>query len=361
MKKLFKNNKGQVMLLFASVLPIFIGMTTMSVEVGMVYMAKNQLQVSADAAALAAVQELIANDPVGARNRAMGVAASNTVTGKSVALDPGTDIEFGRWVKGGFVPDPANADAVRVTARKTAGSANGALPLYFAPVIGVNQVDITATAVAKLANVDLVLVLDRSKSMEDDTVYQNGVPVNGIQPMDSLRVAAKSFVDDLKQDFDNVGIVSYSSGGSKDKEISGDLPAAKAGIDNIPNPKGYTNIGDGIDRALDEFRSNRARMSTVKIMVLLSDGAPTCTETGRCNLRKSTQQRGKDYAIAKAGEAGAGDIIIHTISLGAGADRTLMQQIAQATGGKEFFSADGSGLSAVFEEVRKEIPVRLTQ
>jgi Flp pilus assembly protein TadG len=352
MKKLFENNKGQVMLLFASVLPIFLGMTTMSVEVGMIYMTKNQLQVTADAAALASVQEIIANDPVGARNRAVSVAASNTVNGKAVALDPANDVEFGRWVNGAFVPDNVNTDAVRVTARRTSQSANGALPLYFAP---------TATAVAKLANVDLVLVLDRSGSMDDDTVYQNGVPVNGIQPMDSLRVAAKSFVDDLKQDFDNVGIVSYSSEGSKDEEITSDLQKIKAKIDDIDQPKGYTNIGDGIDEALDEFRSNRARTSTVKIMVLLSDGAPTCTATGSCNTSSWTKQSGTDHAIAKAAEAAAGDIIIHTISLGAGADRTLMQQIAQATGGKEFFSANGSGLSAVFEEVRKQIPVRLTQ
>jgi Mg-chelatase subunit ChlD len=362
-KIIFNQEKGQVMILFAAVLPIFIGITSMSVEVGMMYYAKNQLQITADASALAAVQELIANDPVGARNRAMAMAASNTVTGNSIALDPATDIEFGRWANGQFVPDGVNADAVRVTARRTSQSANGALPLYFAPLLGFNEVDITATAVAKLANIDLMLVLDRSGSMDDDTVYQNGVPVNGIQPMDALRVAAKSFIDDLKQGFDNVGIVSYSRSSSSpiDLRITSDLQVAKAGIDNIPQPNSYTNIGDGMDKALREFRSNRARTSTAKIMVLLSDGAPTCTESGSCNLSSWTRQRGIDYALAKAAEAAAGDIIIHTISLGAGADRTLMQQIAQATGGKEFFSSSGSDLSQVFQDIKEEIPVRLTQ
>ena len=35
-----KSEKGQILILFAAILPVFIGMTTMSVEVGMIYMAK---------------------------------------------------------------------------------------------------------------------------------------------------------------------------------------------------------------------------------------------------------------------------------------------------------------------------------
>lgn len=358
--------KGQSTVLFATMLPVFVGAASLAIEVGYVQMAKGQMQSMADAAALAGVRELVMDDFAGARNQASTVVASNSVAGKPIGIDPSSDVEFGRWESGAFVSTEAGANAVRVTIRKTAQSSNGALPLFLAPVIGVSNVDVEVSGVATLANIDLMLVIDRSGSMDDDTQYQwqccwTRVAVGGIQPMDTLRVAAKSFLNDLDAEVDQVGVVSYSSEASSPVEqmLTANFVGAQSAIDDVDQPGGWTHIGDGILKAMGELNSERARGSTVKVIILLSDGAPTCRESGQCGSSTSIGNDGRDYARAMADQANSNNFIIHTISLGSGADRALMQDIAQRTGGGEFFAATGSDLSVVFQQIRERIPVRL--
>ena len=52
-------------------------------------------------------------------------------------------------------------------------------------------------------------------------------------------------------------------------------------------------------------------------------------------------------------------IVIHGVSLGLQADRPLMQDIAQATGGSEHFANSAADLTGVFAEIRGRIPVQL--
>lgn len=366
--KVFKNlgEKGQSTVLYAAMLPVFLGATSIAVEVGYIHMAKMQMQGVADAAALAGVRELVADDLAGARNKAVEIVSSNSVVGSPIAVDMADDIEFGRWESGSFTAAQTGANAVRVTVRMTHDSPNGALPLYFAPILGIDAINVEVTGIATLANIDLMLVLDRSGSMDDDTQYQwqccwNRVVVGGIQPMDTMRVAAKSFVDDLDSEVDQVGVSSYSTAASSPVEqvLTTNFAASKTAIDDVPAPGGWTHIGDGILKAIAELNSPRARGSTVKMIILLSDGAPTCRADGQCGSSSWYVNGGREYARSAADQANTNNFIIHTISLGSGADRTLMQDIAQRTGGSEFFAATGADLSQVFEQIRERIPVRL--
>jgi Flp pilus assembly protein TadG len=360
--------KGQMVVIFGILLPVFAGMATLSVELGYVYLNRNKLQIAADAAALAAVRDLVQDNLQAARDRAVAVAATYTVAGKPVWIDPVADVTFGRWESGTFTPTETSANAVRVRARRNAEVADHGIPLYFGPIIGISTVDVVVYATATLANIDLLLVIDRSGSMDDDTQYQwqccwHKVVVGGVQPMDMLRTAAKQFISDLDSDVDQVGVVSYSTSASNpiERMLTQDFNAARQAVDNIPQPNGWTHIGDGIDKAITELRSDRARGSTVKIILLLSDGAPTCNSSGSCGSSSSYITSGRAYALQKAGEANGYNFIVHTVSLGQDADRTLMQQIAQSAGGSEFYAATGADLSQVFASVRQRIPVRLVK
>ncbi len=377
-----KEENGQLLLLFGLLMPVLIAGGALAFETGYVYMAKNQLQQAADAAVLAGIRDLVANDFDAARTQAVNIAQANSVAGSPIVLDPAQDIEFGRWQNNVFTPDSSTPNAMRVTARRSADSPGGPLPLYFARIIGLETANVTASAIAMLNHLDLALVLDRSSSMDDDTRCQRvggrwRVDANGIQPIDTMRSAAKAFIDDFDSEVDSIAVISYASTASNpiERQLTSDFGLARSAVEAIPNPPvsaqghcpsppsnspiWYTHIGDGMDKAIQELTSSRSRVSALKVMVLLSDGQPTCTSSGLCGPWSFIASSGRAYARQKADEANSQNITIYTISLGTNADRDLMQDIAQRTGGYEFFAARGADLSDVFKEVRSRIPARL--
>lgn len=88
---------------------------------------------------------------------------------------------------------------------------------------------------------------------------------------------------------------------------------------------GWTNMGGGIQRGIDELSSERSRFSAIKVMVVLTDGKANVTENGTTG----DYEGGRLYALAKAQEAANLGIRIYTVSVGADADTATMEQIAQ--------------------------------
>lgn len=171
---------------WATVIPLvaisfttLLGFAALSVDIGMLCNAKAELQRTADAAAIAAAAELGASNSAQAMNAARTVAsnyaASNRVLGRGVTLDPDADIVFGRaWIPDNstqysFTPTQTAPNAVRVVARRTAGSPSGPVPLFFANVFGRRMGNVSAQATAALTARDIVFVLDLSASHNDDS------------------------------------------------------------------------------------------------------------------------------------------------------------------------------------------------
>ncbi|MGE3180517.1 MAG: VWA domain-containing protein [Phycisphaerae bacterium] len=123
----------------------------------------------------------------------------------------------------------------------------------------------------------------------------------------------------------------------------------------------YTNIGGGLWRGISELESHRARGAARKVIVLMSDGEPNVNEWGNYST-----SGGSGYALAAADECADRDIIVYTVSVGYGADRALMQEIANKTNGQEFF-ASGSPeeyteeLEHIFRSLGGKRPVALIE
>lgn len=138
-----------------------VGFCSLAVDYGRVQMVKGQLQCVSDAAARAAVLNL-PNGATAAQQAAVTVAAANTVDGASVTISPSTDLTFGYWdaVTQTFTAltpaQIASANAVQVTAHRTAAGGNG-VPLTFASILGQNSCDAHSLGIACHAeNVPLV-------------------------------------------------------------------------------------------------------------------------------------------------------------------------------------------------------------
>ena len=118
------------------------------VDLGAVHMARGQLKAGADAAALAGVQELGTGDEYAA---AAQFASLNSVLTTPITLSQ-SDVVMGQFdfTSGAFTPDAQPPNAVRVMARRTPGSADGPVELFFGKVLGINTVSLQEESVAAL-------------------------------------------------------------------------------------------------------------------------------------------------------------------------------------------------------------------
>ena len=132
------------------------------------------------------------------------------------------------------------------------------------------KLPITATTIEKLT-VATALVLDRSGSMNEDAGLGNGQ-----RRIDVLRPAASVYVD-LMDDYDGVGIASFSTDATENLIVTraGDVPfgsgrlGAKSAIANL-TPGGSTSIGDGVAKGFGLIRSTVGYDQ--RALVVLTDG-----------------------------------------------------------------------------------------
>jgi hypothetical protein len=125
----------------------------------------------------------------------------------------------------------------------------------------------------------------------------------------------------------------------------------------------YTNIGGGLKSARLHMDSN-ARANAKKMIVLMTDGVANWVNGG------VNESGARNFLIQEAYLCAAESrkYPVMTISLGAGADTALMQQVADITGGTHFNVPGGSSqddyyqqLYDVFEAIAKARPLKLVK
>jgi len=160
-------------------LTIIFGMAALAIDIGALYQAQAELQRAADAAALAAASQLVAEDVddpnAAARLAAAEVVGRNDVLRQTLGLDVESDIELGRAIydpstgRYEFSPGGDVYDAVRVTVRRTEESEGGPIELIFARFLGHDTRGLSARAAAVLVPRDIAVVIDVSNSMNWDS------------------------------------------------------------------------------------------------------------------------------------------------------------------------------------------------
>ncbi len=184
--------------------------------------------------------------------------------------------------------------------------------------------------------IDLMLVFDRTGSMDDDC--PGGVEANTSPcKIHEAKVAAKFFIGLLNPSLDRSGLVSFNNTATLNQVLTYNQTTVQSAIDTL-KALGQTAIGSGINTANNELTSH-GRNGTARVEILLSDGNE--------NLGSNP--------INRANEAKAAGIVIYTIGLGASVDASLLQQIASITGGKYYFAANGTVLQQIYQSISQEI------
>jgi Flp pilus assembly protein TadG len=151
-----KDEKGQASLLLAVCMVAVVGIVGLAVDVGHLRYAKRQLQTLADSAALAGAAEL-SHCGGNANCDAMQTAAQQAVTENGVTPATfltqcsgsvsGLTLELNNGPCALDTSDPNNGDASYVEAIVTQSE-----PMYFARILGLNAMTVSARAEAKLGN-----------------------------------------------------------------------------------------------------------------------------------------------------------------------------------------------------------------
>jgi hypothetical protein len=142
------NERGAILVHVAVLLVGLVGFSVLTIDMGVVWIARTQAQNAADAAALAGAVSMAYADPGDAdtaSEAALSVAAANPVWNEAPAPAIGSDITTNPCPAGGLPP----GDCLQVKVERSAANGNP-LPVYFAPLLGVTPADVWARATAQV-------------------------------------------------------------------------------------------------------------------------------------------------------------------------------------------------------------------
>lgn len=151
----------------AFLMVMFMAMIAFGVDVGYIAVARTEIQICTDAAALAGASGLVDGTSV-AQTRAQEYLGKNKVAGQTLSNSNAT-IEFGTWTDttktftvGGNTPN-----GIRIN------TSLNSVPLFFGKALNKNSFNVSAQSIAVYQPRDIMLVLDYSGSMSYDSQFRN--------------------------------------------------------------------------------------------------------------------------------------------------------------------------------------------
>lgn len=186
-----QRRRGVIVVLTGFCLCAMFAFVALSVDTGRIVLTETKMQNAVDAAALAAAQEITAavyaagqgqgSANIDANSIAVNAArtmAAQVAAANGVYIDSDADVQFGKRgfdAATGTWPIQWNTspyNVVQVVARRTNADTtapDGQLPLAFGWAVGRSQVPVQTSATAFVEARDLVVVIDVSASMNDDS------------------------------------------------------------------------------------------------------------------------------------------------------------------------------------------------
>lgn len=371
---------GSAYVLVMVAIPALMAVMALSLDMGRLAAARQELQVVADSAALAGAARS-AWGPLENEVKAevVSVAADNSVLGEPISISA-EDVVIGLYdpdtgsMTSGWPSD--RLPQVKVTVNMTADSDNGAIPMTFSKFFGVQEMPLTASAVAGLTcevhprdPVELAIVQDCSGSF--------------VEEIEMAKTACGHLVDLFDDNYiegDRMALCTFNTDGHLVEEADpslyelmtqgGAIPERTADMHTIIDwinteqiqvqyswwwssweyvlpVEGYTYTDEGIGRAHNLLTTYGSGDAAEQVIVLLSDGMPNPDEH-------------RQMAVDACDAAAADNIRIHTVTYdedssggaygSAGSDAQFNASLVR-NGGYAFHTPDASRLEAILEGV----------
>ena len=201
----------------AVMMPVIVGFAALTIDVGLIFNAKTDLQLAADAAALAGTALL---PQVGlARTEAIRIAELSKRNSNAAILVAG-DADAGNWdtATNTYTAGALPFNALRVTARRAQANGNP-VSLFFSKIWGIDESNVTATAIAVKPSVGEV------RFLIDDEVFDTDEPA-----IEDLADRLGTTTDDLLSDANFDGFIDIPAG-----EVL-ILPTGQVGDEGLKGP-----------------------------------------------------------------------------------------------------------------------------
>lgn len=389
---LLRNKRGAVLVFVTLGSFVLLGMAGLALDGGMAYLTRAKLSRAVDAGSLAAARSLRQGQKL-AEIEGFAVAAAN---GVPVGGATTVTIEFGTNAR--------LQQTVLMRARRT-------IPLLFSRVLGHNDMLIGAVAEATVPPIDLVLVVDRSGSLQTQNAW------------DDLQNAVKDFVKLFDDKIDQLGMASFQIRANDEVLLAHNFKGAiTSGISSM-NSAGDTNTGEGLSLGLGQFQLPNVRPAAAHVVVFFTDGRPTafrgvvggqdrvmavntiddnrvrgyfdnppslpmnksatpsgCAGVGTCFgvwTEATVRSQARANGLTSADALRAAGVYVYTIALGNAKatdpllqpDLGYLQQIANENhvvhptqpAGRSYFAPTAAELNDVFQELARDLLVRLSR
>ena len=188
-----QDQRGSILTIMVFGLVVTAGLSALAIDMSYLYVLKGRLQMTADFAALAAVAQLPDDDA--AHTMALEYAAKNMPAANHGTVLANADVVTGNWDADTrtFTPAGSPINAVRAVTRRSQANGNAA-GLFFASILGFNEVDMQTTAIARAGGFPsyCILALESSEQKAVDTgngtITANGcdVQVNSDNPKQAI-------------------------------------------------------------------------------------------------------------------------------------------------------------------------------
>lgn len=160
-----RNQKGATVVFVAVLFPALVAFAALAIDIGYAMLTRNEVQNVADAGALAGTRKLgvIYEEMTPAQQQSYVCNPATIVpivqetgllnrAGQKDVIINAADVEIGTWEPSRtpkFIATMERPNAVQVKARRD-GSANGPITTFFARIMGIDTMDISASAIAAL-------------------------------------------------------------------------------------------------------------------------------------------------------------------------------------------------------------------
>jgi Ca-activated chloride channel family protein len=189
----------------------------------------------------------------------------------------------------------------------------------------------------------VMLVIDVSGSMQATDISPTRI--------DAAVNAASTLVDALPPNA-SVGLVAFNSNAFVIVPLTQDRDELKSGLQTL-HARGGTAIGDGIELALDQLGAPTSGAWTAShppsMVVLLTDGVNNAGVDPQQAAARAAQVKVPVNTIG-IGTQGAQPVIVQGQDVG-GIDTQALQDIAQTTGGKNFFASEAGQLQQIYSSL----------
>ena len=248
-------------------------------------------------------------NPAGGGTPIAGIDPKTFTVAVGAKIVPAADIISGAYIQGQYWL------LLRAPSQDAVG--DYALTVAFGTL---NDAEVRAVHYEAVKNADNVLVIDRSGSMAE----------NGGGKMVAAKDAARLYVDSWRNG-DQVGVVSFNEDATVNLSLNDWQLARGAALTAINGlvPGGDTSIGDGAIAGMNELATKGIAGSHDWALIVLSDGIENRMEfipkfLESYNARVAAKQQAPK---------------VHTIALGADADRARLEDLAAKAGGTYFLAS----------------------